>query len=470
MRPRLDARGPMSAAARAVHAWARRSKPVSDVYHFCGPVSTGARLPGRCPSLGTQPEVAIALPSLPTLDAHGPRAILRPTRDTLIPTLTPTEARMDVPLLFGPYGSSSLEHADLLSDYDANAVWFHGFDAEAFEACAQNGLFACVEFKTFRADFDAHPELIPIGADGQPIRYGRLVQGVCLSQESFLEKTRSELRAGLREYHPVGIWLDYLTYAGWFETPNPDLQESCFCSACIAEFCDSTGIDATTPAHILATAPGVWTQHKCERIARYATEFSQIIRSAQPSCVIGAYMCPWTPAEFDGALRRIFAQDYDLLARAIDVFTPLIYAEKSGRPAGWGREFLEQAAAFVPAGRKVQLIPGLPWTSPTACGRRLHPPIQAGESRYSEVRRYSQIPSRLSCFVRQSNRFAGAQGEREPVPPDAKSTEGSGILRGSRGQRVARCGCAKAITLWERNAHARPGGSTEKWAVRDSNL
>lgn len=72
--------------------------------------------------------------------------------------------------------------------------------------------------------------------------------------------------------------------------------------------------------------------------------------------MIGAYMCPWTPEEFGGALTRIFAQDYALLAEAIDIFTPLIYGTKSGRPITWGRRFLEHAPAFVPRDRKLQLI------------------------------------------------------------------------------------------------------------------
>src|SRR5689334_20749687 len=154
---------------------------------------------------------------------------------------------MPIPLLFRPYGSGALQYVDGFELYGANACWFHGFDAAAFEACARHHLHACVEFKTFRADFAAHPELIPIGADGRPIRYGDLVQGVCLSQKEFLQETEDALLAGLREFMPVGIWLDYLTYAGWFETPTPDLQESCFCAACIADFCTATGIDATSP-------------------------------------------------------------------------------------------------------------------------------------------------------------------------------------------------------------------------------
>ncbi len=261
-----------------------------------------------------------------------------------------------LPMLFGPYGSNALAHINDFADYGANALWFHGFDSAAFEACAAHGIAACVEFKTFRASFTEHPELIPIGVDGKPIRYGRLVQGVCLSQKAFLDETETNLLAGLRTYQPTGIWLDYLTYGGWFEVPDPDLQESCFCPACVADFCEATGIDVAKPTEILANHQLAWTAHKCQRIARYALHYAQLIRSQLPHCVIGAYMCPWLPAEFEGALRRIFAQDYALMAPAIDIFTPLIYGTKSGRPASWGREWLEASAEFVPATHQVQLI------------------------------------------------------------------------------------------------------------------
>ena len=72
---------------------------------------------------------------------------------------------MTVPILFGPYGSAALEYADRLGQYGANAIWFHGFNPAAFDVCEQYRFAACVEFKTFRADFNQHPELIPIGAD-----------------------------------------------------------------------------------------------------------------------------------------------------------------------------------------------------------------------------------------------------------------------------------------------------------------
>ncbi len=243
--------------------------------------------------------------------------------------------------LFGPYGSAAVEHIHNFARYGANALWFHGFDAAAFDACARHNIAACVEFKTFRADFHQRPELVPIGVDGRPIRYGELVQGVCLSQVEFLQETEAALVDGIGKFQPAGIWLDYLTYTGWFETPEPDLQESCFCPRCVADFCNATGLDAQTPAQILAKYPQHWTQHKCARVANMPLRYAALIRQELPGCVVGAYMCPWLPDEYDGALRRIFAQDYSLLAPAIDIFTPLIYCTKSGRSAEWGREFLE---------------------------------------------------------------------------------------------------------------------------------
>ncbi|MFC4808050.1 hypothetical protein [Paenibacillus sp. GCM10023250] len=261
---------------------------------------------------------------------------------------------MAIPLLFGPYGSGELPAN--AKDYGVNARWFHMFNEAAFEACMAQQLEPCVEFKTFRADYQSHPELVPIGVDGQPIRYGRLVQGICLSQKEYLSKIEEELLAGLKQFKPRGIWLDYLTYAGWFETPEPDLQESCFCPDCIADFCESCAIDAANPAEILANYAEEWKHYKCRKIADFALRYSRLIKAHLPDCIVGAYMCPWTPDEFDGALTRIFAQDYRDLAEAIDVYTPLIYCSKSGRGPGWGREWLAQSAGFVPEGRQVQLI------------------------------------------------------------------------------------------------------------------
>ena len=213
-----------------------------------------------------------------------------------------------------------------------------------------------VEFKTFRVNYNDRPELVPLGADLRPIRYSGRVQGICLSKNEYLQEVEAGLRDGLKTFEPVGVWLDYLTYAGWFETPAPDFQESCFCSACVAEFCEAENVDAAAPDQILQRYRSLWTSHKCRRVAELASGYSSIIREIRPNCVVGAYMCPYTPSEYDGALSRVFGQVYELFAAAVDVFTPLIYARKSGRRNDWGRRFLALCPGFIPKGRKVQLI------------------------------------------------------------------------------------------------------------------
>jgi hypothetical protein len=259
-------------------------------------------------------------------------------------------------VLIGPYGGIDPQYVSALTDAGGNAVWFHGFNGELFDLCAANELAPCVEFKTFRANFAEHPDLVPIGVDGHPIRYGRLVQGVCLSKQWFLDEIEEELTRGLETYQPTGVWFDYLTYAGWFETPEPDLQESCFCDDCVEEFKSAFDVDPSGPEEILRDYDEAWHRHKCDKIAGFARRYRKMVKAAHPGAIIGAYMCPWEPHEHDGALTRIFAQDYSLLCESIDVFTPLIYAEKAGRPADWGRTFLARKDAFVPETSTVQLI------------------------------------------------------------------------------------------------------------------
>lgn len=256
----------------------------------------------------------------------------------------------------GTYGASALTNAALFKDIHADTAWFHGFDEWAFEECSRYGIQACVEFAAFRTDYEKFPHLIPIGVDGKPIRYKKMLQGVCLSNIDFLEEIENRLKVGLSTYSPKGIWLDYMTYGGWFEDPAPDLQESCFCAQCVSRFNEATDIDETNPLHIIARHREAWIDHKCRRIASFTAEYTSIIRSMCPDTVIGIYMCPYTPEEYDGALRSIFAQDYGLIAPYIDVFTPLIYCAKSGRDTNWGRSFLESSPSFIPEGKPVQLI------------------------------------------------------------------------------------------------------------------
>ena len=160
----------------------------------------------------------------------------------------------------------------------------------------------------------------------------------------------------MKQFQPRGIWLDYLTFTGWFETADPDLQDSCFCKACVAEFCETQHLDVDRPAVIIQKYAALWRRHKCEKIAQFAAKYAGLIRARQPECIIGVYLCPWLPHEYDDGISRIFGQDVDLMGDSIDVFTPLIYTAKSGRDYDWGKKYLEKSGDWMPARNKIQLI------------------------------------------------------------------------------------------------------------------
>lgn len=260
---------------------------------------------------------------------------------------------MEIEELRGTYGEKGIDYARDIKKTGCNALWYHGFRESGFEACERYNLKPCVEFRTFRADYDRRPGLVPLDVQGNPLRRGTHFQGICPSQRDFIDERLAELADGMARFSPHGVWLDYLTGGGWFESARPDLQENCFCPSCVEAFEAFSGIDCDSPSVILEQHRADWTDFHCRRIARLGSEFARIIKAADSQCLVGVYMCPWTPEEYGGALRTVFGQDYALLADFTDVFTPLIYAEKSGRPAAWARDFIKEAGRFVPPEKPV---------------------------------------------------------------------------------------------------------------------
>lgn len=259
-------------------------------------------------------------------------------------------------LLFGPYGGITENEVDLFKSSAANTIWFHDFNETLFNLSEKISCNACVEFKTFRGDYKKNPKLLPLGIDGKRLQYSSMFQGICLSQHEYLQEIVENLINGLKKFTPYGIWLDYMTFGGWFETTAPDLQDSCFCSECINTFQNKYNIDISSPLEIRNKYYKEWIRYKSDTITDYAENYNAIIKKYAPDCIVGIYMCPWKPDEFSGALENIFGQNYRKLAPYTDFFTPLLYARKSGKPAEWGRRFLENSKQFIPDQSRAQLI------------------------------------------------------------------------------------------------------------------
>ena len=200
--------------------------------------------------------------------------------------------------LWGLYGRASVAHADRVKASGANALWFHGFDADAFEACARADLAPCVEVKTFRADFAKRPDLVPIGVDGKPIRYGAPRAGGLPEPRLLHGGDRDEPRLGAR-----------LLRAGGRVARLPDLRRLVRDAGArpAGELLlrrlhrrSSSRPPESTPGPPRRSwagtrSPGPTTSAGAS--PGWRRRYADLIRARRPGCVVGAYMCPWMPGE-----------------------------------------------------------------------------------------------------------------------------------------------------------------------------
>ena len=51
--------------------------------------------------------------------------------------------------------------------------------------------------------------------------------------------------------------------------------------------------------------------------------------------MIGLFGVPWREDDFDGAIRKIIGQDYEKLAKYVDIFSPMVYHVMCGKESSW---------------------------------------------------------------------------------------------------------------------------------------
>ena len=192
------------------------------------------------------------------------------------------------------------------------------------------------------ADYRAHPEIRPIGADGQPLS---IVPGYtafsCPLAHWWRERRLAQIEQLLQEHEIDGLWLDFIRYPGRWERPQPTLDQSCFCDESLARFEEFAGLtvpsDTTSQCAtwILDTAPGQWAAWKCSVIAEFVSQIKALLREAKPQAILGMFSVPWGPGDNDNAIQRVIGQDFARLAQHIDFFSPMVYHTMCGRPVEW---------------------------------------------------------------------------------------------------------------------------------------
>ena len=261
---------------------------------------------------------------------------------------------MSAPVL-GVYGSPTplWEKGETLPSLGVNAV-FTGSGTIAddlLRRCADEKAAVYAEFATFRGDHvvDQRPDLWPIGEDGERVRRSPRFIGLCPGDAAWKAERLATLGELVRRAAPrglAGIWIDYLHFHCDFELPQPTLDQTCFDDRCLADFQRHSRLNvpgggrADQVRWIMASAPEAWVDWKCATMTAFAGEIrsaaeaaARAVGAARP--LIGLYGCPWTDQEYDGGIRRVCGEDLEQLASVVDVFSPMVYHRKCGRPVSW---------------------------------------------------------------------------------------------------------------------------------------
>ncbi|MBC7288625.1 MAG: hypothetical protein H5T86_11420 [Armatimonadetes bacterium] len=236
-----------------------------------------------------------------------------------------------------------------LSDFHINAVFLgHGaLNPEVIERCRQEGARVFAELGIFvgKQVAQEHPELWPINADGKPLEPDEWYLGLCPNVDWWWENRLEEIEKIARENEIDGLWLDFIRYPCHWEVPEPRIEQACFCEESIRDFERMTGIavpageTAERAKWILANHEEEWTEFKCRTIAEFCRQARERLHKHRPNALLGMFSVPWTQDNYDDAIHKIIAQDFTMLARHIDVFSPMSYHAMCGWTVTWIGEY-----------------------------------------------------------------------------------------------------------------------------------
>ena len=238
-----------------------------------------------------------------------------------------------------------------LRDLGVNSIFVHSgsINSAMMERARSEDLNVYAEFATLNGKnyVEEHPEAWAINEKGERVEAASWFMGVCPTEPGFRQYRLDILRDLISKYDLDGIWMDYVHWHAQFEEPEPILPETCFCDHCLQAFSTAKNIslpDGSTiekSEWILTNHDDSWRKWRCEVIYDWTKEFRSVIKNHNPEMLLGLYHCPWDDEEFNAARIYNLGLDYDLLKNTIDVFSPMVYHGRMGRPPEWVKENIE---------------------------------------------------------------------------------------------------------------------------------
>lgn len=248
--------------------------------------------------------------------------------------------------ILGIFGSPDIiwDRNESLRDYGINAVFVGHRDLSRniIERIHNEGAKIFIEIGIFvgKDMVERYPELAPIGIDGKPLSPIKWYMGINPAIDWYREKKLLEIKQILENYDIDGLWLDFIRYPCHWEVPNPKLEQSSFDDVSIKKFEQYIGErvkgkDIQDKARwILNNRLEEWTKWKCNQISSFCSNVRDLITSVK-NIPLGIFSVPWKDKDFDNAIRKIIAQDFEELSIYIDIFSPMVYHLMCGFSTNW---------------------------------------------------------------------------------------------------------------------------------------
>lgn len=241
--------------------------------------------------------------------------------------------------VYGGFPRALLERGQTPADFGINAVWVGsgGLDAAEIERYHRLGLQVFAEFNSMHSAgfLKDHPDAAPIGPDGKPSSPPQGWQGVSPFHDGYRRERMQEFRRVLATYEIDGIWLDYHhAHASW-ERDEPDLPDTDFSPTALRLFTRQTGLRLPTDtvaaaALLLGAHRDAWTKFRCDAFTDWVREYRAVLNEVRPGALLGTFHCPWSPEDYDGAIRHKLAVDLAAQAPFLDVFSIMPYHARFG--------------------------------------------------------------------------------------------------------------------------------------------
>lgn len=240
-------------------------------------------------------------------------------------------------------GQSPAGQVALLRSW-GNTVIFGGYQNLAFvEAAHVAGLKVFAEFGCFvgREWWERLPESRPITAQGQCLEPEGWYYGVNPSVPEVRQERLDAMERLLTDYDLDGVWLDFIRWPCHWEVLQPYLPQTSFDAGTLTCFAADTGIDVpvndpiAASARLLGPHVSAWSGWRCQQITAWVAEARSRLDRIRPGLTLGLFGVPWQLSDYDGAILNVIGQDYAVLGRYIDVFSPMVYHKMCNFTVDW---------------------------------------------------------------------------------------------------------------------------------------